>query len=148
MTTRQGKGFDNGKIKVARPLRGGNGWKSIQRCWRWCSRALADALPEPIQAKRGFWFLANRPSWERLPADLREVVARNWNEAALAERADIAQLNGSLQQDLAARGLVFNQPDPEPVRATLRHAGFYSEWRHRYGEEAWALLEASTGPLG
>lgn len=96
----------------------------------------------------GFWFLANRQSWERLPADLREVVARNWNEAALAERADIAQLNGSLQQDLAARGLVFNQPDPDPFRATLRHAGFYSEWRRRYGEEAWALLEASAGPLG
>ncbi|MFO1155259.1 MAG: hypothetical protein U1E43_00085 [Rhodospirillales bacterium] len=76
------------------------------------------------------------------------MVARNWNEAALAERADIAQLNLSLQQDLAARGAI-NRPDPEPFRATLRHAGFYSEWRHRrYGEEAWAMLEAAAGPLG
>lgn len=96
----------------------------------------------------GFWFLANRGSWDRLPADLREVVARNLNEAALAERADLAQLNLSLQGDLAARGLVINRPDPAPFRETLRHAGFYAEWRHRYGEEAWAMLEAAAGPLG
>lgn len=96
----------------------------------------------------GFWFLANRSSWDRMPADLREVVARNWNEAALAERADLAQLNLSLQRDLAARGLAINRPDPEPFRATLRHAGFYGEWRQRYGEEAWAMLEAAAGSLG
>jgi TRAP-type C4-dicarboxylate transport system substrate-binding protein len=35
----------------------------------------------------GFWFLANRHAWERLPVDLREVVAKNWNEAAMGERA-------------------------------------------------------------
>jgi tripartite ATP-independent transporter DctP family solute receptor len=96
----------------------------------------------------GFWFLANRHAWDRLPADMREIVAKNWNEAALAERADLAQLNVSLKQDLASRGLVFNQPDPAPFREVLRKAGFYSEWRQRYGEEAWALLEATTGTLG
>jgi tripartite ATP-independent transporter DctP family solute receptor len=96
----------------------------------------------------GFWFLANRRAWDRLPADLREVVAKNWNEAALAERADLAQLNVSLRQDLASRGLVFNEPDPAPFREALRKAGFYSEWRYRYGEEAWAMLEATVGKLG
>jgi len=95
----------------------------------------------------GFWFLANRSAWERLPADLREIVARNWNEAALAERADLAQLNVSLRQDLASKGLAFNQPDPVPFRDVLRRAGFYSMWRNRYGEEAWALLEAAAGRL-
>jgi TRAP-type transport system periplasmic protein len=96
----------------------------------------------------GFWFLANRRAWDRLPADLREVVAKNWNEAALAERADLAQLNVSLRQDLASRGLVFNEPDPAPFREALRKAGFYSEWRYRYGTEAWAMLEATVGKLG
>jgi TRAP-type transport system periplasmic protein len=96
----------------------------------------------------GFWFLANRRAWDRLPAELREVVAKNWNEAALAERADLAQLNVSLRQDLAAKGLVFNQPDPTPFREALRKEGFYSEWRYRYGEEAWAMLEATAGRLG
>jgi tripartite ATP-independent transporter DctP family solute receptor len=96
----------------------------------------------------GFWFLANRRAWDRLPAELREIAAKNWNEAALAERADLAQLNTSLKQDLASRGLVFNEPDPEPFREALRKAGFYSEWRYRYGEEAWAILESSVGTLG
>jgi hypothetical protein len=27
-------------------------------------------------------------------------------------------------------------------------AGFYAEWKKRYGEEAWALLESTTGKLG
>ena len=96
----------------------------------------------------GFWFLANRHAWDRLPADLREIVARNWNAAALAERADLAQLNVSLRQDLASKGLTFNKPDPAPFRDTLRKAGFYSEWKYRYGEEAWAMLEAHAGKLG
>jgi TRAP-type C4-dicarboxylate transport system substrate-binding protein len=96
----------------------------------------------------GFWFLANARAWNRLPADLQDIVARNWNEAALAERADVAQLNATLQEDLASKGLVFNQPDPAPFREVLRKAGFYSEWRYRYGEEAWAILEASVGNLG
>ena len=96
----------------------------------------------------GFWFLANRRAWDRLPADLQDIVARNWNEAALAERADLAQLNASLQDALASKGLVFNRTDPAPFREALRKAGFYSEWKNRYGEKAWAILEASVGNLG
>jgi hypothetical protein len=26
--------------------------------------------------------------------------------------------------------------------------GFYAEWKQKYGEEAWALLEKHTGKLG
>lgn len=96
----------------------------------------------------GFWFLANRQAWEHLPPELRAVVARNWNEAAVAERADLAELNASLRQDLAGKGLVFNQPDVAPFREALRKGGFYAEWRYRYGEDAWSILEASTGKLG
>jgi TRAP-type transport system periplasmic protein len=95
----------------------------------------------------GFWFLANGRAWHRLPADLRDIVAKNWNEAALAERADLAKLNVTLQEDLTAKGLIFNRPDPAPFREALRKAGFYSEWRYRYGDEAWAILEANVGKL-
>ena len=95
----------------------------------------------------GFWFLANARAWDRLPADLRDIVARNWNEAALGERADLAKLNMTLQEDLAGKGLIFNRPDPAPFRETLRKAGFYSEWKYRYGEEVWAMLEANVGKL-
>jgi TRAP-type transport system periplasmic protein len=95
----------------------------------------------------GFWFLANRRAWESLPDDVRAIVAKHINAAAIKEREDVAKLNGTLQQDLAAKGLVFNRPDPTPFRDKLRSAGFYTEWKGKYGDEAWGLLEKSVGKL-
>jgi tripartite ATP-independent transporter DctP family solute receptor len=95
----------------------------------------------------GFWFLANRRAWERLPEDVRAVAAKHINAAGLKEREDVAKLNGNLQQELSAKGMVFNQPDPGPFREKLRKAGFYSEWKGKYGDEAWALLERAAGSL-
>jgi len=95
----------------------------------------------------GFWFLANRRAWERLPEDVRAIVAKHVNAAGVKEREDVAKLNGNLQQELASKGMVFNQPDPGPFRDKLRKAGFYSEWKGKYGDEAWALLERAVGTL-
>lgn len=95
----------------------------------------------------GFWFLANRRAWERLPADLRTIVAKNINAAAVNERVDTEKLNATVRQDLAAKGLIFNQPTVAPFRDKLRQAGFYSEWKGKYGEQAWELLEKSVGKL-
>ena len=95
----------------------------------------------------GFWFLANRRAWEALPDDIRGIVAKHINAAGLKERDDVAKLNATLQQDLAAKGLVFNRPDPAPFRDKLRAAGFYTEWKGKYGDEAWSLLERSVGKL-
>lgn len=95
----------------------------------------------------GFWFLANRRAWESLPQDLRTVVARHIDEAGMREREDVAKLNAGLQQELAAKGLIFNQPDVAPFRDKLRQAGFYAEWKGKYGEEAWTLLEKASGKL-
>ena len=89
----------------------------------------------------GFWFLANRRAWEKLPEDVRTIVARNINAAAVNERGDVAKLNAGLRQELAGKGLTFNQPETAPFREKLRSAGFYSEWKGKYGDEAWALLE-------
>jgi TRAP-type C4-dicarboxylate transport system substrate-binding protein len=95
----------------------------------------------------GFWFLANRRAWEKVPEDLRTIVAKNINAAALKERDDTAKLNASLRGELEAKGLVFNQPDVTPFREKLRSAGFYAEWKGKYGDQAWALLEKSAGRL-
>lgn len=95
----------------------------------------------------GFWFLANQRAWQSLPDDVRAMVAKHINAAGLKEREDVAKLNASLQQDLAAKGLIFNRPDPAPFRSKLRAAGFYTEWKSKYGEEAWSLLEKSAGKL-
>ena len=62
-------------------------------------------------------------------------------------RADVAQLNAGLQTELAGKGMTFNQPGIDAFRDKLRRAGFYSEWKGKFGDEAWALLERSTGKL-
>jgi tripartite ATP-independent transporter DctP family solute receptor len=95
----------------------------------------------------GFWFLANRRAWEKLPEDVRAIVAKNINAAGVKEREDVAKLNAGLQQELAGKGLVFNQPTVTPFRDKLRSAGFYAEWKGKYGDQAWDLLEKSVGKL-
>ena len=95
----------------------------------------------------GFWFLANRRAWEKLPEDIRTIVARNINAAAVKEREDVAKLNAGLQQELAGKSLTFNQPNVTPFREKLRAAGFYAEWKGKYGDQPWELLEKSVGKL-
>src|ERR1700748_2045814 len=95
----------------------------------------------------GFWFLANKRAWEKVPEDIRAIVAKNINAAAVNERADVAKLNAGLQQELAGKGLIFNQPNVAPFREKLRSAGFYAEWKGKYGDQAWELLEKSAGKL-
>lgn len=95
----------------------------------------------------GFWMLGNRRSWAALPKDAQEAVAKNWNAAAVAERADVAKLNAGLKAELEKQGLAFNQPETGPFREALKKAGFYAQWKQRYGDEAWKILEQSTGAL-
>jgi hypothetical protein len=57
-------------------------------------------------------------------------------------------MEASARQRMAAHGLVFNDPDPLPFRDALKTSGFYAEWRGRFGNEAWGLLEKYSGALG
>lgn len=95
----------------------------------------------------GWWFLMNRRAWAQMPADVQETFARVVNKAAMAEREEVAQQNEGLKADLAAKGLIFNDVDPLPFREALTKSGFYKEWRGKFGNEAWAILEDSTGEL-
>ena len=95
----------------------------------------------------GYWWLVNQQSWAAIPADLREIVAKHINQGALDERGDVASLNASLQGVLQKKGLTFNQVDPATFVAQLKKAGFYTEWKGKYGDEAWGLLEQATGKL-
>ncbi|SNT09444.1 tripartite ATP-independent transporter solute receptor, DctP family [Tardiphaga sp. OK246] len=96
----------------------------------------------------GYWFLANRRAWEKLPADLRDIVAKNINAAGMKEREDVAKLNANLRGELESKGLAFNELEPGPFRDKLKSAGFYKEWQGKYGDEAWAILEKAVGKLG
>lgn len=93
------------------------------------------------------WVLANRTAWQALPDDLRALAAGHLNQSALDQRADLASLNTSLRADLEAKGMVFNEVEKAGFRDRLRQAGFYKEWRERYGEGLWKLLETYAGNL-
>jgi tripartite ATP-independent transporter DctP family solute receptor len=95
----------------------------------------------------GQWVLANDNMWARLPKDLQAIVARNVSAAVLRQREDMAKLNQHVEGDLKAKGMVFNYPDRTAFRNALSKAGFYAEWKGRFGADAWAKLERYSGKL-
>lgn len=95
----------------------------------------------------GFWLLANKRAFDALSVGDRQVVERELNAAALLERADVAALNAGLKGKLTKSGMEFIDTDPTAFRAALRQAGFYGEWRGKFGDEAWRTLEDAVGGL-
>jgi tripartite ATP-independent transporter DctP family solute receptor len=95
----------------------------------------------------GFWLIANRRAFSAVPATQRRIVENALNAAAMREREDIATLNQSLEAQLKGHRLQFNTPDPAAFRTKLQQAGFYAEWKTRFGPQAWDLLEAAVGKL-
>jgi TRAP-type transport system periplasmic protein len=94
-----------------------------------------------------YWILGNRKAVDRLPKDIQEIVFREFDKSANDERADIAALSKSLRGDLQAKGLQFVEPDKKAFKATLAKTSFYKDWRGKFGEEAWKLLEEGAGSL-
>lgn len=95
----------------------------------------------------GFWFIANGRAFNGLPPDLQKIVADAINDAGVKQRGDIKALNETVVADLQTKGLAINNPAPDSFRAKLRDAGFYSEWKGRFGDEAWGYLEEAVGKL-
>jgi len=95
----------------------------------------------------GYWMLANSKAWQALPDDLRALATKELNASALDQRADLEKLNISLRKDLEQKGIEFKTVDKEPFREKLRQAGFFNEWKGKYGEEAWSVLEKFTGKI-
>ena len=56
---------------------------------------------------------ANKRAWEAMPEDVREIVARNINEAAVKEREDVAALNARL----SIRSAIIWLAAPDPRQA-------------------------------
>jgi tripartite ATP-independent transporter DctP family solute receptor len=95
----------------------------------------------------GQWILANGKRWASLPADVQSLITKYVTEAVLKQRDDIRRLNNSLEAQLKAKGLIFNYPDVKSFRDALSKAGFYKEWRAKFGDEAMAKLEKYSGKL-
>ncbi len=95
----------------------------------------------------GFWLLTNKRAFGQLPQPMQDIATREFGQAVTEARVDVAKLNADLQTQLSAKGLKFNETDPMAFRDVLRHAGFYTEWKRRFGDEAWTTLEGVVGPL-
>ena len=93
----------------------------------------------------GYWPLVNKAAWTALPKDMQAIAAKHLNQGAVDQRADLEKLNVDLRKDLEGKGMVFNEVDKPKFRDQLRKAGFYKEWRDRFGEPNWKLLEKATG---
>ena len=118
--------------------------KSIRRCRPRSprgrrTRSRSSSSPNSIEVQKylaetnhmwdGFWFLANGKMWNGLPADVRDIIQKNFNESAIVQREDIAKQNATFKADLTAKGMEFIAVDQKPFRAKLEAAGFYKEWR-------------------
>ncbi|HEY4067902.1 MAG TPA: TRAP transporter substrate-binding protein [Burkholderiaceae bacterium] len=95
----------------------------------------------------GQWILANGKRWASLPPDVQALMTRHINAAVIAQRDDIRRLENSTEVLLKSKGMVFNYPDPKSFRDALSKAGFYKEWRGKFGDEAMAKLEKYSGKL-
>ena len=96
----------------------------------------------------GHFIFGNAKKLQALPKEVQEALAKHLNAAALKQREDIAKLNADAQAQLTKLGVTFNKPDPTPFREQLKKAGFYTEWKGKYGDEVWAKLEKYAGKLG
>lgn len=96
----------------------------------------------------GYWVLGNKRSFQRLPADLQQIVQRELDKSATEQRADLARLNGTLTTDLKARGINIIPVTQDDFRRKLAATNFYGDWKKKYGPTAWQLLEKVSGKLG
>jgi len=95
----------------------------------------------------GQWILANERRWSSLPQDVKAVISKHVDAAVIKQRDDIRRLNNVVEVQLKAKGMVFNYPDVRSFRDALSKAGFYKEWRAKFGDEAMAKLEKYSGKL-
>ena len=95
----------------------------------------------------GQWILANGKRWDSLPKDIQAVINKNVAMAVEKQRDDIRRLDNSVEGQLKAKGMIFNDPDPKSFRETLSKAGFYQDWSKKFGAEAMSKLEKYSGKL-
>jgi len=95
----------------------------------------------------GYWMLANPAMWKGLKPAIRDIVAEEIDTASLAERSDLAKLDPNLRGDAAMSGLTINPVDTALFQQALQRAGFYKDWKSRFGDVAWRKLEDAAGGL-
>src|ERR1700754_1984341 len=96
----------------------------------------------------GYWVLGNKRAFQKLPADVQQIITREIEKSGTDQRADIAKLTSNLTADLKAKGINFLNVPQDEFRKKLAGTNFYSEWKAKYGATPWGLLEKVSGKLG
>jgi TRAP-type C4-dicarboxylate transport system substrate-binding protein len=94
-----------------------------------------------------YFMLSNARAWGRLPPKLQDLVSGYLDEAGLKMREDTIKLDETLTVGLKQKGMIFNDAPPDPFQTVLRKAGFYADWKEKFGAEAWGVLEGVVGTL-
>lgn len=95
-----------------------------------------------------YLMIGNKLAFSNLSKKWQDIVVKNFSEAGLNERKDIAELRVSLRDKLAAKGMTILDVDKSEFRQALSKTDYYSRWKQKFGAEAWSMLEKTTGPLG
>jgi tripartite ATP-independent transporter DctP family solute receptor len=95
----------------------------------------------------GFMLVANAKIWRTVPVELQGLLNRTLDAAALKARDDIMKDSQTLQATLSGKGMIFNEPKPQPFREVLSKVGYYATWKSKYGNDAWTTLEKFSGSL-
>jgi TRAP-type transport system periplasmic protein len=95
----------------------------------------------------GSWIVTSGRSWKGVPEEIRTLVSDGFNGIAPRQREAVTKLNADLAESLKQKGMAVNTTDPVPFQDALRKAGFYADWKGRFGDESWAILEKAVGRL-
>jgi tripartite ATP-independent transporter DctP family solute receptor len=96
----------------------------------------------------GYWVLGNKRAFDKLPADVQQIIKREIDKSATDQRGDVAKLSTTLIADLKAKNINFVDVQQDEFRKKLATTDFYNEWKTKYGATAWDLLEKVSGKLG
>ena len=59
----------------------------------------------------------------------------------------MVKLSDSLRKTLADKGMAFHDVDRAKFRDALKTTSYYKDWKAKFGDEAWRVLETTTGSL-
>jgi TRAP-type C4-dicarboxylate transport system substrate-binding protein len=93
----------------------------------------------------GPWMLANKGTWERLPPSVTAVIEKHFNASALDQREDVRKYDQAWLGRGKDNGLTIVEADGKAFRAKLQAAGFYADWKQKFGADAWSTLEKYSG---
>jgi len=95
----------------------------------------------------GYWTLFNQDVWNKLGKANQDIISREMAAATLAARNDNVNLNKSVRDKLARRGMKFNDVDKNSFKQKLVDAKYYERWKAEFGPKAWAALEKYANKL-